>query len=147
LKKSENTSIKENAMSGYSKTPLIKKIGIKEGCSLRTINAFHSFLSLISPIPDDCILQHSDDPKVDVLIWFCNSAKELESFMPAYMTQIEKHGMIWVCWYKKSSKKQKDVNEDLIRDTALELGMVDVKVCAVNDEWSGLKLVYRLENR
>ena len=134
-------------MSGYSKTPLFKKIGIKEGFSFRTIDAFQSFIELCSPLPEDSIQQYTDNTKVDVMIWFCNSAKDLESLMPAYMTQFKKGGMLWVCWYKKASNKQKDVNEDIIRDTALALGLVDVKVCAVDDEWSGLKVVYRLENR
>ena len=84
---------------------------------------------------------------MDLIIWCCNLRDELEENLPLFMHDIHKNGIIWVCQYKKVSKKQKDVNEDVIRDTALALGLLDVKVCAVNEEWSGLKLVYRLENR
>ena len=136
-------------MSGYSKTPLIKKLGIKEDFRCRLIDNFSEFKSLLKPIPDEVIFlpNSRNGSQLDYLHYFTNSAHDLEKQLPKLKNHIAKDGMIWVSWYKKSSKKQKDVSEDIIRDTALSLGLVDVKVCAINEEWSGLKLVYRLENR
>lgn len=136
-------------MSGYTKTPLIKKLGIKEGFRCRLIDNFSEFKSLLEPIPDKIIFLSTSrkGTQLDYLHYFTNSAHDFEKQLPKLMNHIAKNGMILVSWYKKSSKKQRDVNEDIIRDTALSLGLVDVKVCAIDEEWSGLKLVYRLENR
>ena len=73
--------------------------------------------------------------------------KEFEKMLPVLKSEIEKNGSIWISWYKKSTKKPTELNEDIIRGTALVIGLVDVKVCAVDNDWSGLKLVYRLKDR
>jgi hypothetical protein len=78
---------------------------------------------------------------------FVNKVSELEQSLVSLRDQLDNRGMIWVSWYKKSSGMSSEITEDTIRDTALALGLVDVKVCAVTEEWSGLKLVIRVENR
>lgn len=133
-------------MSGYSKTPLFQKIGFKPNYTWAAVNAFKDLEKLLAPLPEG-VRKTEDLSDLDVLIWCCNDLSELETNLPNLMKSIHTSGMIWVLWYKKASRKQKDVNEDVIRNTALGLGLVDVKVCAVDKDWSGLKLVYRLENR
>ena len=133
-------------MSGYSKTPLWKKIGFKEDHTWRFINGSAYLESLLQPLPEGTSRTEVEG-RVDIILWCCNDLDQLETQMRVYMKDIFPVGMMWVLWYKKSSKKQRDVNEDVIRDTALAVGLVDVKVCAVDQEWSALKLVYRLKDR
>lgn len=133
-------------MSGYSKTPLSKKIGFKSNYHWAEVNAFTDLEKLLAPLPEG-VHKSKDLSNLDLLIWCCNDLTELESNLPTLMKSIHTSGMIWILWYKKASGKQRDVNEDAIRNTALELGMVDIKVCAVDQDWSGLKLVYRVEKR
>ena len=134
-------------MSGYSGTPLIKKLGIKEGFRVRTLNAPAYYWSLLGALPPKVSILDETKEMADFIHLFVKSIAELESQLPILKDQIEKNGMIWVSWYKKSAKIPTDVTEDVIRDTALTLGLVDVKVCAVDEQWSGLKLVWRKENR
>ena len=135
-------------VSGYSKTPLFKKLGIKSGMSCALYHTFKELTDLISPFPDDVTVNYSFfEEQYDIILWCVNDIEELEGEVHQLMKRIKKSGMIWVMWYKKSSKKQRTVNEDVIRATVLPLGLVDVKVCAVDQDWSGLKIVYRLENR
>jgi hypothetical protein len=84
---------------------------------------------------------------LDFIHLFTNSLNELEAALPHIKEQIKKSGTIWVSWYKKSAKKETELTENVIRDLALANGLVDVKVCAIDDDWSGLKLVYRLSDR
>ncbi|MDX1939316.1 MAG: hypothetical protein SFU99_02125 [Saprospiraceae bacterium] len=134
-------------MSGYSGTPLIKKLGIKQGFTLQLINAPRHYLELIGELPPNVLIVEQPIDSVDFIHVFVKSVAELEAQLPILKDQIVKNGIIWVSWYKKSAKIPTDVNEDIIRDTALALGLVDVKVCAVDEQWSGLKLVWRKENR
>lgn len=134
-------------MSGYSGTSLIKKLGIKEGFRVRTLNAPTHYWSLLGALPPKVSILDETKEMADFIHLFAKSTAELESQLPVLKDQIEKNGMIWVSWYKKSAKIPTDVTEDVIRDTALALGLVDVKVCAVDEQWSGLKLVWRKENR
>ena len=91
-------------------------------------------------------MKNSAKKDIDLIHFFTNSLKELEQKLPQLMKEIKKDGTIWVSWYKKSAKKPTELTETEIRDTALAIGLVDVKVCAVDEEWSGLKLVYRLKD-
>lgn len=134
-------------MSGYSATPLIKKLGIKTGCKLYLIQAPPHYLDLLGELPANVIILEKPSEPVDFIHLFVKNVMELESYLLVIKDQIVKNGMIWVSWYKKSAKIPTDVNEDTIRNTALALGLVDVKVCAVDEQWSGLKLVWRKENR
>lgn len=134
-------------MTGYSGTPLVKKLGIKTGFKLCFIQAPSHYLNLLGELPPDVIILENPSELVDFIHVFIKNGIELEHYLPVIKDQIVKNGTIWVSWYKKSAKISTDVNEDIIRDTALALGLVDVKVCAVDEQWSGLKLVWRKENR
>jgi len=134
-------------MAGYSKTPLAKKLGFKEGYRVRTTGAPADYLELVSPIPDDVTISSSIRKGIDIWHFFTRSLPELESELPTLMAAIAPNGMIWVSWPKKSSGVPSTVTEDVIRTAALPLGLVDIKVCAVDETWSGLKLVIRKELR
>jgi hypothetical protein len=133
--------------AGYSSTPLHKKLGLKEGLSVKLINAPDNYPSLISEMADKLVFKNKATSNLNFIHFFTNSAKELEAKLPLLKEQITKDGIIWVSWYKKSSGKATEVTEDMVRNTALAIGLVDVKICAVDENWSGLKLVYRLKDR
>ncbi|XZF12786.1 DUF3052 family protein [Chitinophagaceae bacterium MMS25-I14] len=134
-------------MPGYSPNPLSKKLGLNEGFAVRLINPPANYKELVGEVYDSLVVKHSAGTELDFIHFFANSPAELEKELPLLMRQIKKNGIIWVSWYKKSSKKPTELTENIIRDTALATGLVDVKVCAVDDDWSGLKLVYRLKDR
>lgn len=134
-------------MAGYSATPLFKKLGMKEGFRVRTKNAPANYLVLVDPLPADVLVSTTIRSRIDLWHLFTQSRRELEKQLPIAMRQIEQNGMIWVSWPKKSSGVKTDMTEDVIREVALPLGIVDVKVCAVDEVWSGLKLVIRKEHR
>lgn len=129
--------------AGYSGTPLHQKLGIKEGFTVRLINAPRHYKELISGVK----VVYKTGGTVDLIHFFTNSAVELEKVLPVIKLDIKKDGMIWVSWYKKASGKPTKVTENMVRNTALAVGLVDVKVCAIDEDWSGLKLVYRLKDR
>ena len=133
--------------SGYSGTPLANKLGIKPGHRLRTSKAPHNYAKLIDPVPDDVTISTRFSKDIDIWHFFSNSADELDVALPRMMQGIRQNGMIWVSWPKKASRVPSDITEDTVRELALPLGLVDIKVCAVDDVWSGLKLVIRKELR
>lgn len=135
--------------AGYSGTPLAKKLGLKSGFTVATTNAPDDYEQLLSPLPNDVTLQKLSHSKgtVDVIHLFTNSRDELYAELSKYRNLIRQDGSIWVSWYKKATKLRSEITEDTVREAALPLGLVDVKVCAVDDKWSGLKLVIRRENR
>ena len=134
-------------MPGYSGTPLAKKLGYKEGCRVRICGAPVNYLTLVSPIPHGVTISNRLSTEIDIWHFFTRSYSELESKLPTLMKAIEPDGAIWISWPKKSSGVPSSVTEDSIRKAALPLGLVDIKVCAVDDTWSGLKLVVRKELR
>lgn len=134
-------------MAGYSGTPLAKKLGIKPGFRVRTSNAPDHYLELIDPYPEDATISGAIRKDIDLWHFFTSSACELRRALPAIMEAIRQDGTIWVSWPKKASKVPTDITEDTVRKLALPLGLVDVKVCAVDETWSGLKLVIRKELR
>ena len=134
-------------MAGYSGTPLVKKLGIKEGFSMLIINEPSNYSELLGTIPIGSKPVKENSKDIDFIHFFIKKSDELLKRLPKLMKQLKQDGMIWVSWYKKSAGMETDVTENLIRDFALRLGLVDVKVCAVDDQWSGLKLVIRKENR
>ncbi len=134
-------------MTGYSDTPLAKKLSIKEGFRVRTIGAPKNYLNLVDPLPQNVKISNRGSKGVDIWHFFTASYTELESKLPALMDAIQQNGVIWVSWPKKSSGVPSSVTEDSIRKIALPLGLVDIKVCAVDNTWSGLKLVIRKELR
>jgi DUF3052 family protein len=133
--------------AGYSGTPLAKKLGIKEGSVVIAVDAPDDYVDLLSPLPADVAIVESSTKDVDLVHIFVNSKTELQRQLSRYVRQIKQNGAIWVSWYKKAAKRPTEITEDNIRETCFRLGLVDVKVCAVDEKWSGLKLVIRKENR
>jgi len=134
-------------MSGYSGTPLVKKLGIKEGFKIKLINPPGNYFELTGAWPKGASILENKNAKADFIHLFTNKISDLEKQIMKLKDEINKDGMIWVSWYKKSAKIPTEITEDIIRNTALPLGLVDVKVCAVDEKWSGLKLVWRVVNR
>ena len=134
-------------MAGYSGTPLAKKLGIKPGTRLLAVNAPADYAALLDPLPENVALLRTGSDELDVVHLFTKTRSELIKLIDRYMTKIKQEGAIWVSWPKKASGIPTEVNEDTVREVALPLGLVDIKVCAVDETWSGLKLVIRKENR
>ena len=132
---------------GYSGTPLAKKLGIKEGSDVLTINAPDDYADLVAPLPDGVTLSEGARSGVDLIHLFTNSRDELSEKLGICVRAIKQDGSIWVSWYKKAAKLPTEITEDTVREAAFPLGLVDVKVCAVDERWSALKLVIRKENR
>ena len=134
-------------MSGYSNTPLSKKLGIREQSRVRVEHAPSNYLELLRPLPKGAMV--SSHIRTDIDIWhlFARSKTRLPERLEKAMKYIPESGMIWVSWPKKASGVASDMTEDVIREAALPLGLVDISVCAVDDVWSGLKLVIRKSNR
>jgi hypothetical protein len=134
-------------MAGYSGTPLAKKLGIQPGAFVCAVDAPADYARLLEPLPPNVTFVEQGPHELDVVHLFTNSRAKLLKYLDNYKTKIKQNGSIWVSWPKKSSGIQSEVTEDTVRQLALPLGLVDVKVCAVDDTWSGLKLVIRKENR
>lgn len=134
-------------MAGYSGTPLVKKLGIKPGFRLYAKNPPENYGNLIAPLPEKVQIFRRLTNDMDMIHFFTTSRVELANNIETFMGHIKQDGMIWISWPKKSAKVPTDVTEDVIREIVLPLGLVDVKVCAVDAIWSGLKLVIRKENR
>lgn len=133
--------------AGYSGTPLSKKLGIKDGFKLLPINAPADYIELLEPLPDNVTLLDNAESDVDLIHLFTNSRDELFGELAKLRNVIRQDGTIWISWYKKAAKLPTEITEENIREAAFPLGLVDVKVCAVDDKWSGLKLVIRKEMR
>ena len=134
-------------MAGYSSKPLAKKLGIKPQFKMRLINAPDYYFELFDDMPADVHILTDKKIKKNFIHLFVKRLSELENCIAEIKNEIEQDGIIWISWHKRSSKIQTDVTEDKIRETALANGLVDIKVCAVDDVWSGLKLVIPVKNR
>lgn len=138
--------------AGYSGTPLVKKLGIKDGFAVLTVNAPDDYQDLLAPLPDTVTIADAGGPgprggATDIVHIFTNSRDELFSKLAECVRRIKQDGSIWVSWYKKAAKLPTEITEDTVREAAFPLGLVDIKVCAVDEKWSGLKLVIRKKNR
>ena len=133
--------------AGYSNASLVKKLGIKPGFKIRLIDPPEHYFDLLEGLPIDTEFFEGPGSGIDLIHYFTQHASELEILLPALKTQIVSNGMIWVSWPKKASKLPTDLTENVIRSLALSSGLVDVKVCAVDAVWSGLKLVIRVKDR
>jgi hypothetical protein len=134
-------------MAGYSDRPLVQKLGIKPGFRIFVANAPMDYRRLVGALPERVTLATRLSGGADIVHAFATGAKALARDLPRYRDAIAPDGMVWVSWPKKATKVATDVTERVIRDLALPLGLVDVKVCAVDTTWSGLKLVVRRSNR
>ena len=133
--------------SGYSGTPLAKKLGIVDGCSVVAFNPPENYLELLAPMPLGVQFRNRVSPSVDVIHIFVKNRSAMTKKLTSLRSSIRSNAAIWVSWPKKSSKVETDITEDTIREVCLPMGLVDIKVCAVDEIWSGLKLVIRKELR
>jgi hypothetical protein len=134
-------------MSGYSGTPLWKKLGFKQAFKAYVKNSPEDYAILLEGLPENVTFNKRLSAELDIIHLFTKERQEMEKHLPNYLRRIKQNGMIWVSWPKKSSKVVTDITEGTVRDIALPIGLVDVKVCAIDDVWSALKLVIRKENR
>lgn len=130
-------------MAGYSGTPLVKKLGIKAGSEVLLVGAPEGYLKLLEPLPDAVHFVSRLSECTDIVHIFSARKAELETALNTFRTNMKPTAMLWVSWPKKSAKVPTDITEDTVREVALPMGFVDIKVCAVDDIWSGLKLVVR----
>jgi hypothetical protein len=133
--------------TGYSGTPLAKKLGIKSGYHIRLVNQPGYYFSLFDDLPENVAVLTEKRSRKNLIHYFTKQAKDLQKDMPSLKNEIEADGVIWISWPKKASKVPTDVSEDLVRALALGNGLVDIKVCAVDETWSGLKLVIPVKDR
>ncbi|HYM19646.1 MAG TPA: DUF3052 domain-containing protein [Candidatus Kapabacteria bacterium] len=133
-------------MAGYSGTPLVKKLGIKAGMKISVVGAPEEFWKELGEMPE---VKATEKPtkEMDFILFFSDSKKMFEKHFSKFRDALSTSGMLWISWPKKASKIATDLNENIIRNFGLANGLVDVKVCAVTDKWSGLKFVYRLKDR
>lgn len=133
--------------SGYSGTPLAKKLGIKQGHRVYVMAAPAGYRRLLEPLAAGVRFENNSGPTVDVAHVFVNEKQQLAGALPTLRKHLKAEATLWVSWPKKTAGVPTTVGEDTIRALALPLGFVDVEVCAVNGVWSGLKLVVRKELR
>jgi hypothetical protein len=133
--------------AGYSGTPLARKLGIRAGSRCLMLNAPDGYAAVLEPLPDSVQFESRAGPAIDIAQLFVTQRKELEAQLIALRQSLRPDAALWVSWPKKAARVATDVTEDTIREVALPLGFVDVKVCAVTEVWSGLKLVVRRELR
>lgn len=133
--------------AGYSGTPLAKKLGIKPGAAVLLDGAPAHYLQLLEPLPDGVTFSRTLTDRVDVIHLFVIRAAELSKKLRHYRDKMRDDAVLWVSWPKKASKMPTDITEDGIREICLPMGLVDIKVCAVDAVWSGLKVMIRKEHR
>lgn len=134
-------------MAGYSKTPLAQKLGIKSGQKLYIGNGPLNYPQTLGALPKNIVLAKSLRSPCDFIQFFTRERSELESEFPRLKKNLAVNGALWISWPKGASGIKTDVNENIAREIGLKNGLVDVKVCAVDDVWSGLKFVFRLKDR
>jgi len=139
--------MKPSSTVGYSGTPLPRKLGIQEAHRVLLIEAPKDYGSLLVPIPPSVQFVSQPDSTVDIAHVFVTQREELAQLLRALRKKLNPAAALWVSWPKKSSKVPTTITEDTIRELALPLGFVDIKVCAITEVWSGLKLVVRKELR
>ena len=134
-------------MAGYSGTPLVRKLGIRPNERITALQAPENYASLLGELPEGAVLTTRASAGAQFIHLFVTRRTDLEKRLATLRTILTDAGMLWISWPKKASGVLTDVTEDTIRAVALPLGFVDVKVCAVDETWSGLKLMIRRANR
>ena len=132
---------------GYSGTPLSKKLGFKPASRVYLLGAPKDYAALVDPLPDNIVFERAAGPKTDIAHVFVTEREDLAKQLGVLRKKLCSDAAVWVSWPKKSAKVPTTITEDTIRELALPLGFVDIKVCAVTEVWSGLKLVVRKELR
>lgn len=134
-------------METVNKTPLVKKLGIKNGFIVKLINEPQNFIQLLEGLPNDVRLVSKLKEPVDLIHLFTRSKKELSVEFPFLKNYIKKDGMLWISWIKRGSNSASDLNSNVVREIGLLNGLVDIKVCSIDNNWSAQKFVFRLKDR
>jgi hypothetical protein len=134
-------------VAGYSGTPLAQKLGIKDGHTVALLGAPDGFAGTLEGLPPTAQIRTRAQGRFDVIVSFHTKRADLERRLPALLKALDVDGGLWIGWPKKSSGQPTDITEDTLREVALPIGLVDNKVCALDDTWSGLRLVWRKELR
>ena len=134
-------------MAGYSGTPLSKKLGIKSPMTLVAIDAPREYRAWVGKLPEGVAIVSKSSQPLRAVHVFATRKANLEKHLRSCRERLVHTGFVWISWPKRASKVETDITEDVIRELALPLGFVDIKVCAVNEVWSGLKLVVRKSER
>jgi len=135
------------APSGYSGTPLAKKLGIKDGFKIRLVNEPANYFDLFTDFPEHVEILTNKKNTKNLVHYFTKKATDLHKDIKSLRQEIYPSGILWISWPKKASRIETDVTEDVIRAVALANGLVDIKVCAIDETWSGLKLVVPVKDR
>ena len=133
--------------AGYSGTPLIKKLGIKEGFRVALVGAPDGFRSELEDLPGGVSFVTSIQRQLDFVLFFAKTRSELSRNFSRLVARLTPTGMLWIAWPKKASGVATDLSDSVVREIGLDAGLVDVKVCAINEIWSGLKFVIRVKDR
>ena len=134
-------------MAGYSSTPLPKKLGIKEGSRIAFVNAPEGFQDYLGPLPEHVEIVTRLTKPLDLVLLFVTTERALARDFGKLAEKLAANGMIWIAWPKKSSGVATDLLFERVQRIGLDAGLVDVKICAIDETWSGLKFVYRLRDR
>lgn len=134
-------------MAGYSKRSLVEKLGIRSGQKIHIANAPKNYRRLLGKLPENATQKNSLNERCDFIQFFTCDRRELEMAFPKLKQHLAPAGMLWISWPKGASKIKTTVNENVAREIGLQNGLVDVKVCAVDEIWSGLKFLFRLKDR
>ena len=135
------------SMAGYSGTPLMKKLGVKEGFSVGLVNAPKTFRTDLGRLPAKAKIVASLKGPLDLVVLFAESATGLDSRFAILSEKLNPNGSLWLAWPKKSSGVLTDLSFDVVQRIGLDCGLVDVKICAIDETWSALKFVYRVKDR
>lgn len=134
-------------MVGYSKRSLVEKLGIKGGYKVHFANAPKNYRETLGSLPENSTVEKSLDGRCDFIQFFATEKSALETAFPKLRKHLAVDGSLWISWPKGAAKVKTDLNENVVREVGLKNGLVDVKVCAVDEVWSGLKFVFRLQDR
>jgi hypothetical protein len=133
--------------AGYSGRPLAQKLGIKKGDAIAFANAPDGYDRLLGRLPEGAVVARELEGQLDFVQLFATERASLERELPRLKARLKPDGMIWLSWPKASSRRQTDLSDRVVREVGLKTGLVDVKVCAIDDSWSALKFVRRLKDR
>jgi alkylation response protein AidB-like acyl-CoA dehydrogenase len=133
--------------AGYSGTPLVRKLGIKEGARLALIREPPDFAATLGTLPPAVQIRRRARAPLDVAVAFFTRRVELERRLPALQSALDPAGGLWIAWPKRASGVETDLTENVVRELGLAAGLVDNKVCAIDQVWSALRLVYRVRDR
>jgi hypothetical protein len=134
-------------VAGYSETPLVKKLGIKEGSRIALVNPPKSFRKTLGPLPAQAKVVNQTLDDLDLILFFVKKESELAAAFALLAEKLKPAGMLWIAWPKKSSGVATDLAFNNVQTLGLSAGLVDTKICAVDEVWSGLKFVFRLKDR